>query len=100
VGVQIPPRAPGTSKPLTAKGFCLRRRPCCQESHLIFADFFGTLFTVAFEDAALSGKDAYPNLRTWLSGRASPCQGEGRGFESRRPLHSSTFPYFFRRACP
>ncbi len=26
-------------------------------------------------------------LRTWLSGRASPCQGEGRGFDSRRPLH-------------
>src|SRR5690606_15389231 len=26
--------------------------------------------------------------RTWLSGRASPCQGEGREFESRRPLHS------------
>ncbi len=25
--------------------------------------------------------------RTWLSGRASPCQGEGRGFDSRRPLH-------------
>ena len=25
-------------------------------------------------------------MRTWLSGRASPCQGEGRGFESRRPL--------------
>ncbi len=24
--------------------------------------------------------------RTWLSGRASPCQGEGRGFESHRPL--------------
>jgi hypothetical protein len=22
------------------------------------------------------------------AGRASPCQGEGRGFESRRPLHS------------
>src|SRR3978361_1356935 len=22
----------------------------------------------------------------WLSGRASPCQGEGRGFESRHPL--------------
>jgi hypothetical protein len=22
----------------------------------------------------------------WLSGRASPCQGEGREFESRRPL--------------
>jgi hypothetical protein len=26
------------------------------------------------------------HMRTWLSGRASPCQGEGRGFESRRPL--------------
>jgi hypothetical protein len=26
-------------------------------------------------------------MRTWLSGRASPCQGEGRGFESHRPLH-------------
>ena len=26
------------------------------------------------------------SMRTWLSGRASPCQGEGRGFESRRPL--------------
>ena len=25
-------------------------------------------------------------MRMWLSGRASPCQGEGRGFESRRPL--------------
>ncbi|MDF2924132.1 MAG: hypothetical protein K0R57_3046 [Paenibacillaceae bacterium] len=27
-----------------------------------------------------------PVMRTWLSGRASPCQGEGRGFESLRPL--------------
>ena len=25
----------------------------------------------------------------WLSGRASPCQGEGRGFESRHPLGTS-----------
>ena len=25
--------------------------------------------------------------RKWLSGRASPCQGEGRGFESHLPLH-------------
>ena len=25
--------------------------------------------------------------RKWLSGRASPCQGEGREFESRLPLH-------------
>src|SRR6266699_1816424 len=26
------------------------------------------------------------DVRTWLSGRASPCHGEGRGFESRHPL--------------
>ena len=26
-------------------------------------------------------------MRKWLSGRASPCQGEGREFESRLPLH-------------
>ena len=26
-------------------------------------------------------------MRKWLRGRASPCQGEGRGFESRLPLH-------------
>ena len=26
-------------------------------------------------------------MRMWLSGRASPCQGEGREFESRHPLH-------------
>jgi hypothetical protein len=30
----------------------------------------------------------FSSTRTWLSGRASPCQGEGRGFESRRPLGS------------
>ena len=28
-----------------------------------------------------------PITRKWLSGRASPCQGEGREFESRLPLH-------------
>ncbi len=27
------------------------------------------------------------NMREWLSGRASPCQGERREFESRLPLH-------------
>ena len=27
-------------------------------------------------------------LREWLSGRASPCQGERREFESRLPLHN------------
>ena len=29
---------------------------------------------------------ATKQLREWLSGRASPCQGERRGFESRLPL--------------
>ena len=28
-------------------------------------------------------------MREWLSGRASPCQGERREFESRLPLHKS-----------
>ena len=27
-------------------------------------------------------------MREWLSGRASPCQGERREFESRLPLHT------------
>ena len=30
------------------------------------------------------------NERKWLSGRASPCQGEGREFESRLPLQLIT----------
>ena len=29
-------------------------------------------------------------MREWLSGRASPCQGERREFESRLPLHFGT----------
>ena len=29
-------------------------------------------------------------MREWLSGRASPCQGERREFESRLPLHLNT----------
>ena len=35
-------------------------------------------------------RDGKRVVRTWLSGRASPCQGEGRGFESRRPLGGPT----------
>ncbi len=31
-----------------------------------------------------------PGERKWLSGRASPCQGEGRGFKSRLPLQHHT----------
>ena len=30
-------------------------------------------------------------MREWLSGRASPCQGERREFESRLPLHKDKF---------
>ena len=29
------------------------------------------------------------SMREWLRGRASPCQGEGRGFKSRLPLQVS-----------
>ncbi len=37
-------------------------------------------------------------MREWLSGRASPCQGERREFESRLPLHikpTQKSGYFF-----
>ena len=31
---------------------------------------------------------SFHQMREWLSGRASPCQGERREFESRLPLHN------------
>ena len=34
-------------------------------------------------------------MREWLSGRASPCQGERREFESRLPLHSTASLFGF-----
>ena len=34
-------------------------------------------------------------MRKWLSGRASPCQGEGREFESRLPLQYDEERDFF-----
>ncbi|MDF2473490.1 MAG: hypothetical protein K0R21_1272, partial [Anaerocolumna sp.] len=30
-------------------------------------------------------------MREWLSGGVSPCQGEGRGFESRLALEKNKF---------
>ena len=42
-------------------------------------------------------------VREWLSGRASPCQGEGRGFESRLALFSllsDVSPYIFIGSSP
>src|SRR5437588_10559283 len=42
------------------------------------------------ESSSLSPPTAYvrgcANMREWLSGRASPCQGESRGFDPRLPL--------------
>ena len=35
------------------------------------------------------------DVRKWLSGRASPCQGEGREFESRFPLLALRVECFF-----
>ena len=35
------------------------------------------------------------DMRKWLSGRASPCQGEGREFESRFPLLALQMECFF-----
>ena len=39
--------------------------------------------------SAFDGSNPSPStiVRKWLRGRASPCQGEGREFESRLPLH-------------
>src|SRR5216683_5328874 len=43
------------------------------------------------ESSSLSPPTIYvrgcANMREWLSGRASPCQGESRGFDPRLPLH-------------
>ncbi len=36
-------------------------------------------------------------MREWLSGRASPCQGECRGFESRFPLQQFNRAIFLWR---
>ena len=39
-------------------------------------------------------------MREWLSGRASPCQGERREFESRLPLQGSCFiqePFYYAK---
>ena len=40
----------------------------------------------------------HENVREWLSGGVSPCQGEGRGFESRlalvKPLKNQGFSFF------
>ena len=33
-------------------------------------------------------------MREWLSGGVSPCQGEGRGFESRLALETGLFQFF------
>ena len=41
------------------------------------------------ESSSLSFPTVLYPQRKWLSGRASPCQGEGRGFESRLPLLTS-----------
>ena len=35
------------------------------------------------------------DTREWLSGRASPCQGERREFESRLPLHQAEYRNIF-----
>ena len=35
-------------------------------------------------------------MREWLSGRASPCQGECREFESRFPLHFFIMRFFHK----
>ena len=41
---------------------------------------------LALGDAARAGANLVAQRGRGSVGRASPCQGEGRGFESRRPL--------------
>ena len=46
---------------------------------------------VVWDHEAAGSSPATPtniNMREWLSGRASPCQGERREFESRLPLQN------------
>ena len=48
----------------------------------------GNPFSFLHVDKAQIDIDVYKRqMREWLSGRASPCQGERREFESRLPLH-------------
>src|SRR5581483_2313998 len=51
--------------------------------------------------SALSASTNGQELRAWFSGRTSPCQGEGRGFESHRPLFCSmaSWPSGKARVC-
>src|SRR5665811_2139007 len=51
---------------------------------------------MAAQDSIVTAAARYA-VRKWLSGRASPCQGEGRGFESRLPLPESNVRWTFHR---
>src|SRR6266699_1191091 len=56
------------------------------------------------ESSSLSPPTVYvrgcANMREWLSGRASPCQGESRGFDPRLPLpFPATSPSGKARLC-
>ena len=62
---------------------------------------FGRIFNHKIEEIVLTNKTISSiiylvdderhkllnNMHEWLSGGVSPCQGEGRGFESRLVLH-------------
>ena len=48
-----------------------------------------TWLDAAFLDTLLTSRYPSGTKRAWFSGRTSPCQGEGRGFESHRPLQEA-----------
>jgi hypothetical protein len=59
------------------------------------------------ESSSLSPPTTYvkgcPVTREWLSGRASPCQGESRGFDPRLPLQVAlalSEDTLHKRLCP
>jgi hypothetical protein len=44
---------------------------------------------------AEGNKKAHHNMHEWLRGGVSPCQGEGRGFESRLVLNLNGWEVLF-----
>jgi hypothetical protein len=72
------------------------RGRCLPEGHIFSADRHSELVDGPRSDSVLTQRRSDPVARPGVfsdqacgrgsAGRASPCQGEGRGFESRRPL--------------
>ena len=58
--------------------------------YIIYAEVAQGTITLPRSVKQVSRLHIYTSMRKWLRGRASPCQGEGRGFESRLQLQSKS----------